>query len=144
MALVEQEINDSRLDLDMKLKNNVSVSTSPCCDEFLLNPENNRLTVYPIKNESVWNAYKKQQAAFWTAEEVDFSKDYEHFIRLNPNEQHFIKMILAFFSSSDTIVNINLGERFMNDVKIREALFRGILTSDRQHSQGSCREEYVV
>ena len=122
MTHQEEESKDFRLNIDMKLKNNVSVLTSPCEDEFLLNPENNRLTVYPIKNESVWNSYKKQQAAFWTAEEVDFSKDYEHFVRLSPNEQHFIKMILAFFSSSDTIVNINLGERFMNDVKIREAL----------------------
>ena len=89
--------------------------------EYLLNPENNRLTIYPIKNELIWKAYKTQQAAFWTAEEIDFSKDYGHFIKLNKNEQHFIKMILAFFSSSDTIVNINLGERFLQEVKIREA-----------------------
>ena len=91
-------------------------------NEYLLNPENNRLTIYPIKNELIWQAYKKQQASFWTAEELDFSKDYDHFIELTYNEQHFIKMILAFFSSSDTIVNINLGERFLNDVKIREAI----------------------
>jgi ribonucleotide reductase beta subunit family protein with ferritin-like domain len=90
--------------------------------EYLLNPEHNRLTIYPIKNELIWKAYKTQQAAFWTAEEIDFSKDSDHFIQLNSNEQHFIKMILAFFSSSDTIVNINLGERFSNDVKIREAI----------------------
>ncbi len=90
--------------------------------EYLLNPENNRLTIYPIKNESIWNLYKKQQAAFWTVEEIDFSKDYAHFIKLNSNEQYFIKMILAFFSSSDTIVNINLTERFLHDVQIREAI----------------------
>lgn len=91
-------------------------------NEYLLNPENNRLTIYPIKNHTIWESYKKQQAAFWTAEEIDFSKDYSDFIKLNANEQHFIKMILSFFSSSDTIVNINLGERFLNDVKIREAI----------------------
>lgn len=90
--------------------------------EYLLNPENNRLTIYPIKNELIWKSYKVQQAAFWTAEEIDFSKDYDHFIKMSQNEQHFIKMILAFFSSSDTIVNINLGERFLNDVMIREAI----------------------
>jgi len=90
--------------------------------EYLLNEENNRYTVYPIQNNAIWNSYKKQQAAFWTAEEIDFSKDYEDFQKLNKNEQHFIKMILAFFSSSDTIVNINLGERFINDIKIREAI----------------------
>jgi ribonucleotide reductase beta subunit family protein with ferritin-like domain len=90
--------------------------------EYLLNEENNRLTVYPIKNPTIWTSYKKQQASFWTAEEIDFSKDYDDYIQLNENEQHFIKMILAFFSSSDTIVNINLEERFCKDVKIREAI----------------------
>ena len=128
--MIQQEVaievmsNDmeSRLNLDMKLKNNVSNGETSCTDEFLLNSENNRLTVYPIKNESIWKAYKQQQACFWTAEEIDFSKDSEHFSRLNENEQHFIKMILAFFSSSDTIVNINLGERFSQEVKLREAI----------------------
>jgi ribonucleoside-diphosphate reductase beta chain len=121
MALIRTEI-------DFKLKNNINFhqkdETKLDCenDEYLLNPENNRLTIYPIKNETIWSSYKKQQAAFWTSEEIDFSKDYDHFIKLTQNEQHFIKMILAFFSSSDTIVNINLGERFLNDVKIREAI----------------------
>jgi ribonucleotide reductase beta subunit family protein with ferritin-like domain len=106
--------------LDMKFKNNIN-NKSIMSKEYLLNPENNRLTVYPIKNKDIWEAYKTQQAAFWTAEELDFSKDYTDFQKLSHNEQHFIKMILAFFSSSDTIVNINLSERFLNDVKIREA-----------------------
>jgi ribonucleoside-diphosphate reductase beta chain len=105
---------------DSKLKNfnNNIIYT----DEYLLNPENNRLTTYPIMNHKIWEAYKMQQAAFWTAEEIDFSKDYSDFMKLNNNEQHFIKMILAFFSSSDTIVNLNLGERFSHDIKIREAM----------------------
>jgi ribonucleotide reductase beta subunit family protein with ferritin-like domain len=90
--------------------------------EYLLNPENDRLTIYPIQNETIWQTYKKQQASFWTAEEIDFSKDYDHFVKLSENEQHFVKMILAFFSSSDTIVNINLGERFLQEVHIREAV----------------------
>lgn len=91
-------------------------------NEFLLSPENNRLTIYPIKNKLIWESYKKQQAALWTAEEIDFSKDYNDFQKLSHNEQHFIKMILAFFSSSDTIVNINLGNRFINEIQIREAI----------------------
>jgi len=90
--------------------------------EPLLTPENNRLTVYPIKYEEIWKSYKHQLASFWTAEEIDFSKDYDDFCKLNNNEQHFIKMILSFFSASDTIVNINLGKRFTNDVQLREAI----------------------
>ena len=91
-------------------------------DEYLLNPENNRLTIFPIENKLIWESYKKQQAAIWFAEEIDFSKDYEDFIKLNNDEQYFIKMILGFFSISDTIININLSERFLNEIKIREAL----------------------
>jgi ribonucleoside-diphosphate reductase beta chain len=90
--------------------------------EYITNPENNRMTIYPIRHPEIWSHYKKQQAAFWTAEEVDWSRDADDFIKLNENEQHFIKMILAFFSSSDTIVNMNLGERFTQDVQLREAI----------------------
>ena len=118
--------NNSREYISNKLNSTVCAHTSVFKPneqaEYLLNPENNRLTIYPIKNQAIWQAYKNQQAAFWTAEEIDFSKDYGDFIKLNSNEQHFIKMVLAFFSSSDTIVNINLGERFLQDVKIREAI----------------------
>ena len=91
-------------------------------NEPLLLPENNRLTIYPIKNNEIWEAYKVQTAAFWTAEEIDFSNDYNDFNKLNTNEQYFIKIILGFFAASDTIVNINLGERFSREVQIREAI----------------------
>ena len=122
MDLFNTTIERDTLDTKLKSSINIKASNNDNSNEYLLNPENNRLTIYPIKNEEIWNSYKKQQAAFWTAEELDFSKDYDHFTKLTLNEQHFIKMILAFFSSSDTIVNINLGERFLNDVKIREAI----------------------
>jgi len=90
--------------------------------EKLLSSENNRLTVYPIKDETIWSAYKTMQAAFWTAEEIDFSQDYDDYVNLSENEQHFIKMILAFFAASDTIVNINLAERFTQEIQSREAI----------------------
>jgi ribonucleoside-diphosphate reductase subunit M2 len=90
--------------------------------EPLLDPLNNRLTVYPIKYEAIWRSYKTQMAAFWTAEEIDFSNDYSDFMKLSKNEQHFIKMILAFFAGSDTIVNINISERFTNIIQVKEAI----------------------
>jgi ribonucleotide reductase beta subunit family protein with ferritin-like domain len=107
--------------LNSKLLNNVCNSSTET-DEYLLNPDNNRLTIYPIKDFDIWNAYLRQLGSLWTAEEIDFSKDAYDFKKLNENEQYFIRMILAFFSSADTIVNINLGERFTKDVKIREAI----------------------
>ena len=99
-----------------------SVSTNSTKKEYLLNQENNRYTVYPIKDKEIWNAYKVMQAANWTAEEIDLSKDWDHYQTLNDGEQHFIKMVLAFFAASDTIVNINLAERFTREVEIREAI----------------------
>ena len=90
--------------------------------EPLLDPQNNRLTVYPIRFREIWNWYKKMQAANWTAEEIDFSNDYDHYIKMNNNEKHFIKNVLAFFAASDTIVNMNLSENFIREVQIREAI----------------------
>ena len=102
--------------MNKKLLNNVLNYSSEEEDEYLLKSENNRLTTFPIKNQEIWKSYELQQAMFWTAKEIDFSKDYNDFVKLNENEQHFIKMVLAFFSSADTIVNINIGERFSKDV----------------------------
>jgi ribonucleotide reductase beta subunit family protein with ferritin-like domain len=90
--------------------------------EPLLDPKNARLTMFPIVHQDIWDMYKKQESAFWKAEEIDFSKDYDDFVALSADEQHFIKMVLAFFASSDNIVNFNLRERFTKDVKIQEAL----------------------
>jgi len=91
--------------------------------EPLLDPANFRFTAKPInpKYEIFWKLYKKQEESFWTAEEIDFSKDYDEFLTLTYDEQHFIKMILAFFASSDGIVNFNLRERFLSEIQITEA-----------------------
>ena len=90
--------------------------------EPLLDPQNNRLTVYPIKFRDIWNWYKKMQAANWTAEEIDFSSDSDHYNKMTTDEKHFVKMVLAFFAASDTIVNMNLSENFIREVQIREAI----------------------
>ena len=66
--------------------------------------------------------YKKAEASFWTAEEIDLSKDQHDWTnRLNDNERHFISHVLAFFAASDGIVNENLVERFSNEVQVAEA-----------------------
>jgi ribonucleoside-diphosphate reductase beta chain len=89
----------------------------------LLLTDDDRLTIFPIQHNQIWSMYKKAVSSFWTAEEIDLSKDIDDFNKLSDNERTFIKHILAFFSSSDTIVNINLGERFLNEVKLLEAKF---------------------
>lgn len=80
----------------------------------------NRFVLFPIKYSTVWSMYKKAVSAFWTAEEIDLSKDMADWVNLNGNEQHFIKRILAFFAGSDGIVNENLATRFMNEIQVQE------------------------
>jgi ribonucleoside-diphosphate reductase subunit M2 len=80
-----------------------------------------KYTMFPITDMESWLMYKKQLDCFWRTEEVDLSKDMDHWNELSPDEQHFISMILAFFASSDGIVLENLALRFMADVQTSEA-----------------------
>ena len=86
--------------------------------------EKKNFTVYPIQNQRLWSLYKKQQSSFWRAEEVDLSGDMRDWEKLNENEQYFIKNILAFFAGSDGIVNWNIADRFKEDIKQLEGLYK--------------------
>ena len=91
--------------------------------ETLTNENENRYVIFPIQHKPFWDMYKKAEANFWTAEELDLSKDLSDWNKLNDNEKHYIKHILAFFAASDGIVNENLVERFCQEVKVLEAKF---------------------
>ena len=91
--------------------------------EPLLDERNSRLVLFPIQYHNIWNEYKKQVACFWTAEEIDFSKDMNDWRKLTQPEQKFIKWILAFFAASDAIVLDNVISRFATEVKLTEAQF---------------------
>jgi ribonucleoside-diphosphate reductase subunit M2 len=89
--------------------------------EPLLIPDDKRFVMFPIRDQSIWQMYKKQVACFWTVEEMDLSKDPADWEKLNADEKHFISMILAFFAASDGIVLENLALRFFGDVQLPEA-----------------------
>lgn len=90
--------------------------------EKILQPNPNRFVLFPIEHDDIWQAYKRAETAFWTAEEVDLSADVDHFNnKLNDKERHFVKNILAFFAASDGLVNENLCVNFMNEVQYAEA-----------------------
>ena len=89
--------------------------------EPLLQEDDNRYVMFPIKDQDIWKMYKKQEDLFWRAEEIDLSKDNKDWDTLNDDEKHFISMILAFFAASDGIVLENLGVRFMGEVQLSEA-----------------------
>ncbi|KAJ4894398.1 Ribonucleoside-diphosphate reductase small chain A [Raphanus sativus] len=90
-------------------------------EEPLLRAQNQRFTMFPIRYKSIWEMYKKAEASFWTAEEVDLSTDVQHWEKLSDSEKHFISHVLAFFAASDGIVLENLAARFLNDVQVPEA-----------------------
>jgi ribonucleoside-diphosphate reductase beta chain len=89
--------------------------------EPLLEENKTRFVLFPLRYKAVWEMYKKAEASFWVAEEVDLSGDLVHWARLTEDERHFIKHVLAFFAASDGIVVENLAVRFMKEVQIPEA-----------------------
>lgn len=92
--------------------------------EPILQENNSRFVIFPIKHPDIWDWYKKMEASFWTAEEIDLSQDLTDWNeKLTADERYFIKHILAFFAASDGIVNENLAENFVNEVKYAEAKF---------------------
>ncbi|KAJ3371285.1 Ribonucleotide-diphosphate reductase (RNR), small subunit [Allomyces arbusculus] len=99
------------------LVDNVDVSE---VDE-LLQPNPNRFVLFPIQHHDVWKMYKDMQAVYWTAEEIKLHQDIDDWeTKLNDDERHYIKHVLAFFAGADGIVNENLIKRFSQEIQIPE------------------------
>jgi ribonucleoside-diphosphate reductase beta chain len=95
----------------------MSNSTEP-----ILKENKDRFVLFPIQHQDIWEMYKKAEASFWTAEEIDLSPDLQDWEnKLTKDEKHFIKHVLAFFAASDGIVNENLAVNFMKEVQWPEA-----------------------
>lgn len=113
--------NDSREKSD---EINRATENEDHVDETILpfrNEMSDRYVLFPIKHKDIWTMYKMAESSFWTAEEVDLSKDQKEWEKLSSEEKYFLKMVLAFFAASDGIVLENLAERFLSDVQIPEA-----------------------
>ncbi|ARK10489.1 ribonucleoside-diphosphate reductase small subunit [Fibrivirga algicola] len=89
--------------------------------EPILEEDKSRFVLFPIKHSDIWQMYKKHEASFWTAEEIDLGQDMTDWNNLNDGERHFISHILAFFAASDGIVNENLAVNFLSEVQYAEA-----------------------
>lgn len=93
-------------------------------EEPILAKNNDRFVLFPITHDDIWQYYKKAEASFWTAEEIDLAQDLVDWNeKLSDDERYFIKHILAFFAASDGIVNENLAENFLSEVQYAEAKF---------------------
>lgn len=92
--------------------------------EKILQDNPGRFVLFPIEHNDLWKFYKQSEASFWTAEEIDLGQDVSDWEnKLNSDEQHFVKNVLAFFAASDGIVNENLATNFVNEVQYTEAKF---------------------
>ena len=115
-ALGQEE--SGQMSIDAVLPENTAV-TEPILED---NP--NRFVLFPIQHDDIWAFYKKSEASFWTAEEIDLAADLVDWSeKLNDDERYIIKHILAFFAASDGIVNENLAENFVAEVQYTEAKF---------------------
>jgi ribonucleoside-diphosphate reductase beta chain len=100
------------------------MSKSTTQNEPILKENPNRFVLFPIEHNDIWDIYKKAEASFWTAEEIDLHQDITDWEnKLSDDERYFVKHILAFFAASDGIVNENLAENFVNEVQYTEAKF---------------------
>lgn len=115
-------VTEEEEDIDASRKKFVGEVDLPEEQEPLLVESSRRFVLFPIRYHEIWQMYKKAEASFWTAEEIDLSKDLHDWDnKLNGNERHFISHVLAFFAASDGIVNENLVERFSSEVQAAEA-----------------------
>lgn len=89
--------------------------------EPFLERRGDRFVLFPIKHDDLWHMYKQHKACFWTAEEIDLSKDKEDWNSLTEDEKWFLKHVLAFFAASDGIVLENIGVNFIDEVPVPEA-----------------------
>lgn len=74
------------------------------------------VNILPVRNENLYDQYKRAKGCFWDVSELDLSKDKNEWDKLSPDEQFFLENVLAFFSQSDQLVNSNLEERFLKDI----------------------------
>ena len=106
--------------------------------EKILQDNPGRFVLFPIEHNDIWKFYKQQEACFWTAEEIDLGQDIQDWYnKLNDDEKHFVKHILAFFAASDGIVNENIALNFVNEVQYTEAkMFYGFqIMMENIHSE---------
>jgi ribonucleoside-diphosphate reductase beta chain len=106
-------------------------------DELLLQKNELRFVLFPIKYQDIFDEYKKAESSFWTANEINLSKDMNDWVKLNEAEQNFIKNILGFFAGSDGIIIENLALRFLNEIEIPEvrAFYSYQIFNEQIHSE---------
>ena len=114
-------IFDSTFQLAVKTDHKLAEENGELQPEPLLQENPRRFVLFPIQDDDIWQMYKKAEASFWTAEEIDLATDLQDWEYLSANERLFVSHVLAFFAASDGIVNENLAQNFCTEVQSPEA-----------------------
>jgi len=110
---------------------------------ILTDESNIKFSISEINYPEIHDMYKTQQSCYWKMEEIDFSKDYDDFINLNKDQQKIIKMVLAFFANLDGIVNLNISEKLLNKITIREAIMTYQWQQMMENIHNECYAEMI-
>jgi ribonucleoside-diphosphate reductase subunit M2 len=90
--------------------------------EELTDETKRRYSLFPIEYPEIFEMYEKQVSCFWNVHEIDMSADYNDFQKLTEDEKETLKLIFAFFSNADGIISWGLGETFLKEITVNEAL----------------------
>ena len=120
-ATTKKAINPPPSSRHNVLRHKTAETTGELAAEPLLQANPHRFVLFPIQHNNIWRMYKKAEASFWTAEEIDLAANVTDWDRLSTTEQHFILHVIAFFAASDGIVNENLSSNFTTKVTSPEA-----------------------
>lgn len=133
-----RDLNKRLIELTRILSTNSEVKNVEVKEyELLLDPRENRNTIFPIKYNDIWDEYLKHNAAQWPFTEVRYTEDLPDWEnKLNDNERFFLKMVLAFFSQSDKIVN-EKEEKDESIVTVPECKFYIDNKKDRENTHTS-------
>lgn len=121
----------------------------------LVDPQFNRRAVYPIVFPDIWKFYKKHQGHMWKAESIkgELSQGRRDWIMIGKSKrgkdiQRLISYVLAFFAGSDSIVNQNLTENFIEEVQITEVKvfyhFQAMMEDIHNETYSLLLENYIT
>jgi ribonucleotide reductase beta subunit family protein with ferritin-like domain len=89
----------------------------PICDANLHNE-----MIFVSKDPALVKLYDDAEGSFWPRSDIHASEDIPEFQQLTPDEKVLVTNVVAFFASADQLVQMNLAQQFMNDIKHPDSL----------------------
>jgi ribonucleoside-diphosphate reductase beta chain len=126
LNLLKEYCKEENLDFDEVIKKLKNITTKyeekKKQHDPLTDPKNKRNSILPIIYSEIWKMYKDHKGAKWVETEINYTEDLPDWNKMDKDSQYFIKMMLAYFSPSDLIVNENESEN-ESEITIPEVQF---------------------